>query len=94
MSENQGRRNLRMPDDDQVFAVVTDMLGGSRVRLRCADGKERMGRIPGRMKFRTWIQEGDVVIAEPWDWQDEKANVEWRYDDSAAEQLRREGHID
>ncbi|WP_435101923.1 translation initiation factor eIF-1A [Halarchaeum sp. P4] len=94
MSENQGRRNLRMPDDNQVFAVVTDMLGGSRVRLRCADGKERMGRIPGRMKFRTWISEGDVVIAEPWDWQDEKANVEWRYDDDAAEQLRREGHID
>ncbi|GGL37391.1 translation initiation factor 1A 2 [Halarchaeum grantii] len=94
MSENQGRRNLRMPDDDQVFAVVTNMLGGSRVRLRCADGKERMGRIPGRMKFRTWISEGDVVIAEPWDWQDEKANVEWRYDDDAAEQLRREGHID
>ncbi|QLC34959.1 translation initiation factor eIF-1A (plasmid) [Halarchaeum sp. CBA1220] len=94
MSENQGRRNLRMPDDDQVFAVVTNMLGGSRVRLRCADGKERMGRIPGRMKFRTWISEGDVVIAEPWDWQDEKANVEWRYDDDAAEQLRREGHIE
>jgi len=94
MSENQGRRNLRMPDDNQVFAVVTDMLGGSRVQLRCADGKERMGRIPGRMKFRTWISEGDVVIAEPWDWQDEKANVEWRYDDDAAEQLRREGHIE
>ncbi|GGN08960.1 translation initiation factor eIF-1A [Halarchaeum nitratireducens] len=93
MSDNQGRRNLRMPDDNQVFAVVTEMLGGSRVQLRCADGKERMGRIPGRMKFRTWIQEGDVVIAEPWDWQDEKANVEWRYDDDAAEQLRQEGHI-
>jgi len=93
MSDNQGRRNLRMPDDNQVFAVVTEMLGGSRVQLRCADGEERMGRIPGRMKFRTWIQEGDVVIAEPWDWQDEKANVEWRYDDDAAEQLRQEGHI-
>ena len=93
MSENQGRRNLRMPDDDQVFAVVTDMLGGSRVRLRCADGEERMGRIPGRMKFRTWIQEGDVVIAEPWDWQDEKADVTWRYEKADADRLRDEGHL-
>jgi translation initiation factor 1A len=52
-----------------------------------------MGRIPGRMKYRTWISEGDVVLAEPWDWQDEKANVEWRYTDDQADQLRREGHI-
>jgi len=33
------------------------------------------------------------VLAEPWDWQDEKANVEWRYEDDEADQLRREGHI-
>ncbi|WP_435125299.1 translation initiation factor eIF-1A [Halobaculum sp. D14] len=94
MSNESGRRALRMPDDDQMFAVVTDMLGGGRVRLRCEDGKERMGRIPGRMRFRTWIREDDVVIIEPWDWQDEKADVEWRYESDAAQQLREEGHID
>ncbi|MFC7198828.1 translation initiation factor eIF-1A [Halospeciosus flavus] len=94
MSDNSGRRDLRMPDDDEVFAVVTQHNGGNHVELRCADGKTRMGRIPGRMKYRVWISEGDVVLAEPWDWQDEKADVEWRYDDSAADQLRREGHIE
>jgi len=93
MSEESGRRNLRMPSDDEVFAVVTEHLGGNHVRLRCADGETRLGRIPGRMKYRTWISEGDVVLAEPWDWQDEKANVEWRYSDEDADQLRREGHI-
>ncbi|MCL7417622.1 MAG: translation initiation factor eIF-1A [Halalkalicoccus sp.] len=94
MSEESGRRNLRMPDDNEMFAVVTDMLGGGRVRLQCNDGKERMGRIPGRMRFRTWINEGDVVLIEPWDWQDEKADIEWRYKGQDADQLRREGHID
>jgi translation initiation factor 1A len=93
MSEESGRRDLRMPNDDQVFAVVSEHLGGNHVRLQCADGEERMGRIPGRMKFRTWIEQDDVVLAEPWDWQDEKANIEWRYDGKAADQLRREGHI-
>jgi translation initiation factor 1A len=53
-----------------------------------------MGRIPGRMKYRTWINEGDVVLVEPWDWQDEKANIEWRYSEQDAEQLREEGHIE
>ena len=53
-----------------------------------------MGRIPGRMKYRVWINEGDTVLVEPWDWQDEKANIEWRYSGADADQLRREGHID
>jgi len=29
MSEESGRRNLRMPNDDEVFAVVTEHLGGN-----------------------------------------------------------------
>jgi translation initiation factor 1A len=83
-----------MPNDDELFAIVTDILGGGRVTLRCADGKERMGRIPGRMRFRTWIEQDDVVLAEPWDWQDEKADIEWRYTSQDAAQLREEGHIE
>ncbi|MFC7096277.1 translation initiation factor eIF-1A [Halobaculum marinum] len=91
--DSPNRKPLRMPDDNQVFATVTEMLGGRRVTLRCADGEERMGRIPGRMRFRTWVKEGDIVIAEPWDWQDEKAEVVWRYESDDAQQLREEGHI-
>jgi len=94
MSDETQRNNLRMPSSDEVFAVVTRHEGGNHVRLQCQDGETRMGRIPGRMKYRTWINEGDVVIAEPWDWQDEKANVEWRYDEQDAQQLRQEGHIE
>jgi translation initiation factor 1A len=88
-----GRKNLRMPDDGEVFATVENMLGANRVKVRCADGQERTARIPGRMRKRIWIREDDVVLVEPWDWQDEKADVTWRYEKSDADQLRREGHI-
>ena len=94
MSDENGRKALRMPSDDQVFGVVTRHNGGNHLEVRCADGETRMGRIPGRMKYRTWIEEGDVVLVDPWDWQDEKADVEWRYTEQDAEQLRAEGHID
>ncbi|WP_135855240.1 translation initiation factor eIF-1A [Halorussus salinus] len=93
MSENSGRRNLRMPNNDELFGVVTEHNGGNHLRVQCEDGENRMGRIPGRMKYRTWIETGDVVVVEPWDWQDEKANVEWRYTQQDADQLRAEGHI-
>lgn len=93
MSDSESHKSLRMPDENEVFAVVTNMLGANRVRVRCMDGKERTARIPGRMQKRIWIREDDVVLVEPWDWQDEKADVEWRYNKQDADQLRREGHI-
>ncbi|ELY64618.1 translation initiation factor eIF-1A [Natronococcus jeotgali] len=88
-----GRNNLRMPEDDEVFATVTNMLGANRVKVQCADGTERTARIPGKMQKRIWIREDDVVLVDPWDWQDEKADITWRYEKSEADQLRREGHI-
>jgi len=94
MSDDSGRKNLRMPEEDEVFAEVTDMLGANRVQVPCADGTERTARIPGRMQKRIWIREGDVVLVEPWDWQDEKADVAWRYEKAEADQLREEGHIE
>ena len=93
MSDSSSRKDLRMPDDDEVFAIVTNMLGANRVQVRCMDGVERTARIPGRMQKRVWIREDDVVLVSPWDWQDEKADIEWRYEKQDADQLRREGHI-
>ncbi|MFB6105197.1 MAG: translation initiation factor eIF-1A [Halobacteriaceae archaeon] len=92
--EERDRKNLRMPDDDEVFAVVESMLGANRVRVRCADGETRTARIPGKMQKRVWIREDDVVLVEPWDWQDEKADITWRYEKADADQLREEGHIE
>ena len=94
MSQDDGERtDLRMPDDDEVFATVTDMLGANRVTVQCADGEERTARIPGKMQKRVWIREDDVVLVSPWDWQDEKADITWRYEKQEAEQLRRDGHV-
>ena len=91
--DGDGQNDLRMPDDDEVFAEVVEMLGANRVKVRCADGKQRTARIPGRMQKRVWIREDDIVLVEPWDWQDEKADISWRYEKSEAEQLREEGHL-
>lgn len=83
-----------MPDDDEEFGVVTEMLGANRIVVGCMDGTERTARIPGRMQKRVWIREGDVVLVSPWDWQEEKADVEWRYDKADADQLKEEGHVE
>ena len=92
--ETRGIEDIRMPDDEEVFAVVTNMLGANRVEVRCMDGTERTARIPGKMQKRIWIREDDVVLIGPWDWQDEKADITWRYEKAQADKLRSEGLIE
>ena len=41
-------RKIRFPKQDEMFAVVIEMSGGSRMRALCADNKTRMVRIGGK----------------------------------------------
>lgn len=50
-----------------------------------------MGRIPSRMKYHPSIEEADVVLVDPWDWQDEKATIERRIEMQDADQLGARG---
>lgn len=69
------------------------MLGANRVKVRCMDGKVRIGRIPGKMKKRIWIREGDIVIIVPWDFENGKADVIWRYTRPQVDWLERKGYL-
>ncbi|MFZ2499122.1 MAG: translation initiation factor eIF-1A [Methanosarcina sp.] len=80
-------------DRNEVLATVACLLGSKRVTLQCMDGIVRMGRIPGSKKKRMWIREGDVVIANPWEVQDCKAEVTWKYTRPQVEWLERKGYL-
>lgn len=82
---------VRLPrkKDNELFGIADQLLGASRIKIMCADGKYRMGRIPGKIKKRMWIREGDLVIVAPWDFQDEKANIQYRYTRTQAMYLSR-----
>ncbi|AKB85502.1 Translation initiation factor 1A [Methanococcoides methylutens MM1] len=101
--KNSGKNNaapqqvtrVRTPrkENGEILATVENLLGANRLRLRCMDGVVRMGRIPGSMKKRTWIREGDIVIAVPWDFQDTKADVIWKYTRPQVNWLERKGFL-
>jgi translation initiation factor 1A len=79
--------------DHEVLATVEKLLGANHLRVRCFDGTIRNARIPGRMKKRIWIRENDVVIIVPWPFQDERADVVWRYTAPQVDWLRRRGYL-
>ncbi|MDG6244874.1 MAG: translation initiation factor eIF-1A [Methanolobus sp.] len=94
-SDGQEVVRVRTPrkDNNEVLATVSSMLGANRVRLQCMDGIVRMGRIPGSKKKRMWVREGDIVIATPWEIQDEKADVVWKYTRPQVNWLERKGFL-
>jgi len=79
--------------EGEVLGTVTKMLGGSRVTVQCMDGVTRMCRIRGKMKKRMWVREGDTVIVVPWDVQDEKGDIVWRYTGPQVSWLSRKGFL-
>lgn len=82
---------LRLPKKDtgEIFGIAEQLLGASRIKVMCADGKSRMGRIPGKIKKRMWIREGDLLIVKPWNFQDDKADIIYRYTKTQASSLKR-----
>jgi translation initiation factor 1A len=77
----------------EIFGIADQLLGASKIKILCADGKSRLGRIPGKLKKRMWIREGDLVIVKPWDFQNEKADIVWRYTKTQASYLSRKRMI-
>lgn len=74
----------------EQFAQAELMLGSNHIRVRCSDGVTRLGRIKGKIKKRVWIREGDILIVVPWDFQDEKCDIIYRYTTPQVDWLR--GH--
>ncbi|MAG45401.1 MAG: translation initiation factor eIF-1A [Nanoarchaeota archaeon] len=85
---------VKLPREKQHFGVVDQRLGASRMRVRCLDGKNRICRIPGRLKRRLWVREGDLVLVEEWDLGgDEKGDIVFKYRPSQIDWLKRKGHL-
>ena len=94
-AESGANLRVKMPDkkEGELFGIADALVGGSRLEVMCEDGVKRLARIPGKMKRRMWIREGDLVIVKPWDFQNDKADVVWRYTKTQAEYLSRKDMI-
>ncbi|PIN73627.1 translation initiation factor IF-1A [Candidatus Woesearchaeota archaeon CG10_big_fil_rev_8_21_14_0_10_45_16] len=86
---------VRIPQGTELLGVVQQRLGGSRMRVLCLDGKERICRIPGRLRRALWVRENDIVIVQPWELGgDEKGDVMYKYRNKAEiEFLRKKGYL-
>ena len=91
--ENEGFR-VRTPRGREVIGMLQQRLGASRMRVVCLDGKTRVCRIPGRMKRKLWVREGDTVLVEPWELNgDVKGDIIFNYSKSQVEWLKKNNYL-
>ena len=94
MKKKPEQDTIRVPTPNkskkEIFAVAHKILGGARMDVICEDGKTRMARIPGSKRRRMGrIRIGDLLIISPWEIQDEKADIIYRYRNNQANLLKR-----
>ncbi|MFC1768882.1 translation initiation factor eIF-1A [Nanoarchaeota archaeon] len=83
---------IKTPRGKQCYGILEQRLGGSRMRVRCLDGKTRICRIPGRLKRSLWVKEGDLVIVEPWELLgDQKGDILFKYSKAQVSYLKQRG---
>ena len=85
---------LVLPAEDQLIGRVTQLLGYDRFKVKFSDGAERICRVRGKMKRRTWIKDDDYVLVAPWDFQDNRGDILWRYRKNQIKSLEKRGLID
>ena len=94
MEEGEVVTRVKLPRGKEVFGIVQQRLGGSRMKVLCLDGKMRICRIPGRLKRSLWVREGDVVIIEPWELSGEdKGDIIYKYRKVQVEFLKKKGYL-
>ena len=86
---------VRLPRENETLGILESRLGGSRTRVRCLDGKTRICRIPGRLKRRLWVREGDIILVQPWEFGgDAKGDIIFKYKPNQADFLKKKGYLD
>ena len=87
-------KEMRLPEEGELFGRVLKMLGGENVMVKCTDGVTRRGRIRGKLKRRVWIRDNDIVIIAPWDFKEnERGDIVWRFTLPQVEWLQDNNHI-
>ncbi len=85
---------VRMPRGKESIGVILQRYGGNRMEIRTTDGKTRNCRVPGRYKRRLWLRPKDIVIIVPWEDDDSKGDIIYKYNKTEMFNLKKSGILD
>jgi translation initiation factor 1A len=81
------KRVLVFKENMQEYAKIIKMLGDRKVTLVLPDSSQCMGIIPGKFRKRLWMKCEDVVLIGRREFQDNKLDIIYKYNDDEARRL-------
>jgi len=87
------KRELVFKEEGQEYAQVVKMLGNGRLDAMCFDGVRRLANIRGKLRKKTWINTGDIILLSLRDFQDDKGDVIQKYSADEARSLKAYGEL-
>ena len=72
-------KNLIKQGDEQMYAYIDNVLGNCRFNVKCMDDKIRLAHVRGKLKKRSWCNQGDIVLISTRDFQDDKCDIIQKY---------------
>ncbi len=84
---------VRLPRGKEVIGIIEQRLGGNKMMVNCLDGKNRNSRVPGRLKRALWLRPNDVVIVEPWELDNTRGDVIFKYKPNHIAWLKSHGYL-
>ncbi|WP_042667779.1 translation initiation factor aIF-1A [Desulfurococcus amylolyticus] len=91
--EHGGEIPLPNPDEGTIICGVVRHLGGDYLIAKCLDGVDRKIRIPGKLRRKVWITEGDIILVGLWDFSTEKGEVVYKYGKNEVNKLVEKGVV-
>lgn len=91
--EEQRISRARLPRGREVIGIVEQRFGGNKMSVSGLDGKTRNCRVPGRLKRHLWLRGGDIVIIEPWEFDNTKGDIIFKYNTSQINWLKRNNFL-
>lgn len=88
-----GPIRVKLPRGKEVIGIIEQRLGGNKMMVNCTDGKVRNSRVPGRLKRELWLRPNDVVIVEPWELDNTRGDVIFKYRPNQIAWLRKNGYL-
>ncbi len=84
----------RLPKEGEFIGIIEQRLGGNKMMVNCLDGKSRNCRVPGRLKRKLWLRPEDAVIIAPWELDDTRGDVIFKYNPNQVVWLRKNGYLE
>ena len=92
--EPQKITRVKLPKEGEVLGIIEQRLGGNKMLVKCLDKETRNCRVPGRLRRKLWLRPGDVVIIEPWELNNDRGDVVFKYRLNQVAWLRKNNYLE